>query len=133
VRTNRQGYLASCGLIVPRVDSARRTVEFALELQKILTRFSDQNGAALTLRAGIDSGTVTSGLVGPSSLVYDMWGDAVSLAHRVQGSGNEPGIFLTQRTVDQLPDTLVFERSGIVDLQGIETRVWRIDAENSRV
>jgi class 3 adenylate cyclase len=129
VRTNRQGYLASCGLIVPRVDDARRVVEFAVELQRILRRYSDQHDARLTLRAGIDSGTVTSGLVGQSSVVYDMWGDAVSLAHRVQGAGQESGIFLTQRTVDKLPDTFTFADSGTVTMQDGEQRVWRIDTE----
>ncbi|TPX05984.1 HAMP domain-containing protein [Schumannella luteola] len=124
VRTTRlEGYLASCGLIVPRVDNARRVVEFAIEMQNVLDRLGAQHGATLTLRAGVDSGTVTSGLIGRSSVVYDMWGDAVSLAHRVQDAAEGPGIFVTQRVADQLPDTIpLTESAGFGD-----ERVFKVD------
>nr|MDQ2699420.1 adenylate/guanylate cyclase domain-containing protein [Actinomycetota bacterium] len=127
VRTTRQGYLASCGLSVPRVDHARRSVEFALEMQRIVDRFGAQHGADLSVRAGLDTGTVTSGLVGRSHVVYDLWGDAVSLAFRLQGGANEAGVFLTQRVVDKLPDTLPFTDSGVVETSSGYQRVWRID------
>jgi class 3 adenylate cyclase len=127
VRTTRQGYLASCGLTVPRVDHARRAVEFAIEMQKIVERFGAQQGANLSVRAGIDSGTVTSGLVGRSHVVYDLWGDAVSLAFRLQGGANEAGLFLTQRVVDKLAENLPFTDSGVVETSAGFQRVWRID------
>ncbi|MEO8262890.1 MAG: adenylate/guanylate cyclase domain-containing protein, partial [Pseudolysinimonas sp.] len=127
VRTTRQGYLASCGLSVPRVDHARRAVEFAIEMQRIVERFGAQKGADLSIRVGLDTGTVTSGLVGRSHVVYDLWGDAVSLAFRLQGGANEAGIFLTQRVVDKLPDTLPYMDSGVVETSGGFQRVWRID------
>lgn len=127
VRTTRQGYLASCGLSVPRVDHARRTVEFALEMQRIIERFGAQVGASLSVRAGLDTGTVTSGLVGRSHVVYDLWGDAVSLAFRLQGAANQAGVFLTQRVVDKLPETLPFTDSGVVETSSGPQRVWRID------
>lgn len=127
VRTTRQGYLASCGLSVPRVDHARRAVEFALEMQNIVDRFGAQKGVKLSVRAGLDTGTVTSGLVGRTHVVYDLWGDAVSLAFRLQGGANEAGIFLTQRVVDKLPDTLPFVDSGVVETAAGFQRVWRID------
>jgi class 3 adenylate cyclase len=127
VRTTRQGYLASCGLSVPRVDHARRSVEFSIEMQRIVDRFGAQMGADLSVRVGLDTGTVTSGLVGRSHVVYDLWGDAVSLAFRLQGGANEAGIFVTQRVVDKLPDNLPFTDSGVVETSGGFQRVWRID------
>lgn len=127
VRTTRQGYLASCGLSVPRVDHARRAVEFALEMQRIVERFGAQQGVDLSVRAGIDSGTVTSGLVGRSHVVYDLWGDAVSLAFRLQGGANEAGLFLTQRVVDKLAEKLPYTDSGVVETSAGFQRVWRID------
>jgi class 3 adenylate cyclase len=135
VRTTRQGYLASSGLTVPRVDHARRAVEFALEMQKIVERFGAQQGADLSVRAGIDSGTVTSGLVGRSHVVYDLWGDAVSLAFRLQGGANEAGLFVTQRVVDKLAENLPVTDSGVVETSSGFQRVWRIDpkaVESSR-
>ena len=127
VRTTRQGYLASSGLSIPRVDHARRAVEFAIEMQRIVERFGAQHGADLSVRAGIDSGTVTSGLVGRSHVVYDLWGDAVSLAFRLQGGANEAGLFVTQRVVDQVAENLPITDSGVVETSTGFQRVWRID------
>ncbi|WP_461471154.1 adenylate/guanylate cyclase domain-containing protein [Microbacterium sp. HJ5] len=128
VRTTRQSYLASCGLATPRVDNARRAVEFALELDAILERYSTQQGVKLDLRAGLDSGRVTSGLIGRARVVYDMWGDAVNLAFRVQGDSDEPGIYVTQRVADRLPDSIPIHPAGDVDTQSGVQRVWKVEA-----
>jgi class 3 adenylate cyclase len=129
VRTLREGYLASCGLVVPRVDNVRRVLEFTLEMQKVLDRFNATNGSALTLRAGIDSGTVTSGLVGRANIAYDMWGEAVSLANRVQGVGGRPGIFVTSRVREVMADALTFAETGTIETRtGTET-VWELVQE----
>lgn len=127
VRSTRQGYLASCGLTVPRLDNARRAVSFALEMARIVERFGAQQGAELHVRVGLDTGTVTSGLVGRSSMVYDLWGDAVSLAFRLQGGATESGVFLTQRVVDKVPDTLPYADAGVVETSTGWQRVWRVD------
>jgi class 3 adenylate cyclase len=130
VRTTRAGYLASCGLTVPRVDNARRMVDFAIELQRILQRFGAQHGVALSLRAGLDTGTVTSGLVGQTHIAYDLWGDAVTLAFQIQGDKNESGIFLTQSVVDRMPDTLHVRDLGVVTTSAGQERVWQVDADD---
>lgn len=127
VRSTRAGYLASCGLTVPRVDNARRAVQFSLDISRIVERFGAQQGADLHIRVGIDTGTVTSGLVGRSSMVYDLWGDAVSLAFRLQGGATESGVFVTQRVVDKIPDSLPYTDSGVVETSSGWQRVWRID------
>ena len=132
VRTTRQGYLASCGLTVPRVDHARRTIDFAIEMQKILARFGGQHGAELNLRAGIDSGTVTSGLVGRSHVAYDLWGDAVSLAFNLQRGTNEAGVFLSERVFERLSDTSDLIASGDVETSEGKQKVWRLDFEADR-
>ncbi len=128
VRTTRQSYLASCGLGTPRVDNARRAVEFALELEAILERYSAQQGVSLSLRAGLDAGKVTSGLIGRARVVYDMWGDAVNLAFRVQGDSSEPGIYITQRVADRIPDSIPAEPAGEIETQSGTQRVWRVSA-----
>ena len=128
VRTTRQSYLASCGLATPRVDNARRAVEFALELDTILDRYSTQQGVSLTLRAGLDSGRVTSGLIGRARVVYDMWGDAVNLAFRVQGDSDEPGIYITQRVAERLPDSIPVHPAGEIETQSGGQRVWKVEA-----
>lgn len=130
VRTTRAGYLASCGLTIPRVDNTRRMVDFSIELQRILERFGGKHGVALNLRAGIDTGTVTSGLVGQTHIAYDLWGDAVNLAFQLQGNNNDYGIFLTQSVVDRMPDTVRVRDWGFVTTGSGPQRVWRIDPDD---
>ncbi|MCU1481167.1 MAG: adenylate/guanylate cyclase protein [Subtercola sp.] len=126
VRTLREGYLASCGLVVPRVDNVRRMVEFALEIRKIIERFNAQHETELSLRIGIDAGTVSSGLVGRTSLAYDMWGEAVNLANRVRRASGAAGIFVSQAVRDQMRDAVGFIEAGTVDTaDGVQT-VWKI-------
>lgn len=131
VRTTRSGYLASCGLSIPRVDNARRMVDFSIELQRILERFGGKHGAPLNLRAGLDTGTVTSGLVGETHISYDLWGDAVNLAFQIQGNNNDAGIFLTQAVVDRMPDTVHVRDWGYVTTGTGPQRVWRIDPDDT--
>ncbi|MGA7147170.1 MAG: adenylate/guanylate cyclase domain-containing protein [Microbacterium sp.] len=127
VRTLRGGYLASSGLIIPRVDNVRRAVDFAQEMRAVVQRFNTQNGTDIDLRAGVDTGTVTSGLVARTSLAYDLWGDAVSLAYRVRSVTGQPGIYVSQSVRDRLQDSVTFVRAGSVELRGQEQDVWRIE------
>jgi class 3 adenylate cyclase len=126
VRTVHNGYLASCGLNVPRLDNVRRTVDFALETQRIIDRFNTETGHHLSLRAGIDTGRVSSGLVGRSSIVYDMWGAAVNLANQVQSGSPQPGIYVTQQVYETVGDATVFTRAGSITIDGVEQPIWRV-------
>jgi class 3 adenylate cyclase len=126
VRTVHNGYLASCGLNVPRLDNVRRTVDFALEAQRIIERFNAETGRHLSLRAGIDTGSVSSGLVGRSSIVYDMWGGAVNLAYRVQSGSPQDGIYVTQRVYETMGDTEAFTPAGSITMDGVEQPIWRV-------
>ena len=131
VRTTRHGYLASCGMTIPRVDNARRMVAFAIEAQKALDHFSAQNSAKLTMHAGIDTGAATSGLVGKSRIIYDLWGDTVNLAFRLQGDSNTDGIMLTQRVVDKMPDTVVTKSTGTMQAAGGSIKIYLLDLEKT--
>ncbi len=127
VRALRGGYLASCGLVVPRVDNVRRAVDFAREMRAVVRRFNSQHGTSLDIRAGVDTGTVTSGLVARTSLAYDLWGDAVNLAYRVRAVSSEPGVFISQAAHDRLQDSVPTVEAGTIELRGTTQSVWRID------
>jgi class 3 adenylate cyclase len=130
VRILHNGYLASCGLSVPRLDNIRRTVDFAIEMQRIVDRFNAETGHYLKLRAGIDTGTVTSGLVGRSTLAYDMWGSTVDLAYQVQSGTPQPGVYVTSRIYDAMRDAHKFASAGSITVNGEEQPIWRL-AESS--
>ena len=126
VRTLRGGYLASSGLAIPRVDNVRRSVEFARGLRDAADRFNAQNGSAIAIRAGVDTGTVTSGLVARTNLAYDLWGDAVNLAYRVRSVTGEPGIFVSQTVRDRTQELFTYTEAGTVEVQGRTETVWKV-------
>lgn len=126
VRNLHNGFLATCGLVTPRVDHASRTAAFAVELVEIIDLFNEQHGSRLGVRIGIDSGPVSSGLIGQRSKIYDLWGEAVDLAHRVHASTTRPGIFVSDRVHDSLTAFHSFTEEGQVSgADGTET-VWSL-------
>jgi len=126
VRTLRGGYLASSGLVVPRVDNVRRSVDFARHLLGVVERFNAQNGSSIAIRAGVDTGTVTSGLVGRTSLAYDLWGDAVNLAYRVRSVSGDPGVYVSQTVYDRTREIFTFVEAGTVETHGVSETVWKV-------
>ncbi|MED5814771.1 adenylate/guanylate cyclase domain-containing protein [Mycolicibacterium sp. 050232] len=126
IRTLHNGYLASCGLNVPRLDNVRRTVDFAIEMQHIIDRFNGESGNHLQLRAGINTGTVTSGLVGRTSLAYDMWGAAVNLAYQVQSGFSQPGVYVTAKVHETMRDSRQFTAAGEITVDGRNEPVWQL-------
>ena len=123
----RNGFLGSCGLTVPRLDNIRQTVDFALECQRIVERFNGETGLNLGLRAGIDTGTVSSGLVAEPSPVFDMWGTAVTLAHRIKNGVPASGIYVTSRVFDVLSETMSLTPAGSIEVNGVAEPIWRIE------
>ena len=121
----RNGYLASCGLSVPRLDSVRRVVDFAVECERVVHQFAAEVSADLGLRAGIDTGNVTSGLVGPTAVVYDMWGGAVSLAQQIKSGSPQPGIYVTTSVRNYSQDAMEFTAAGSVTVDGEDRPIWR--------
>ncbi len=122
------GLLATCGLVVPRVDHASRTVAFAREVAEILHGFNDQHDSQLAIRAGIDSGPVSSGLVGQRSTIYALWGEAVDLANRVHAATSSAGVFVSDRVRDSVLGIYDFSEAGtIAGENGTET-VWRLES-----
>ena len=126
IRTFHNGYLASCGVNVPRLDSIHRTIDFAVEMQRIIDRFNSQTGHQLSLRVGINTGNVISGLVGRSSLVYDMWGAAVSLAYQMHSGAPQPGIYVSSQVYEAMRDMRQFTPAGTITVGGSDQPIWRL-------
>jgi class 3 adenylate cyclase len=126
IRTVHNGYLASCGLNVPRLDSVVRTVDFAVEMQRIIERFSSRTGHHLSVRAGVNTGNVVSGLVGRTSVIYDMWGAAVNLAHQMRSGATESGIYVTSEVYEVMRDIRQFTPAGSITVGGSEQPIWRL-------
>ncbi|OBJ56446.1 adenylate/guanylate cyclase domain-containing protein [Mycobacterium sp. 1423905.2] len=126
IRTFHNGYLASCGVTTPRLDNIHRSVDFALEMGRIIERFNTQRGHNLRLRVGINNGAVITGLVGRSSLAYDMWGGAVSLAYRMHSGAPQPGIYVTSQVYEAMRDLWRFDAAGTISVNGSEQQIWQL-------
>ncbi|RYB93763.1 HAMP domain-containing protein [Nocardioides oleivorans] len=126
VRQVGTGYVASSGLVVQRVDHARRVVDFALSVADMVERFNSQNGSSLSMRAGINTGSVSSGIVGRSDIVYNLWGDSVELAYRVRTAAGEPGIYVTDEVKQRLGGGYAFQQSGTVTEGDTTVPVWSV-------
>ena len=130
VRAIRNGYLGSCGLTIPRLDNARRTVEFALACQRVIDRFNSESGQSLDLRSGIDVGSVSSGLIGDPAVMFDLWGTAVNVAHRIKDDAANPGIYVTSRIRGAVGDDYQFIDAGVIRSDGVDEPVWRLTASS---
>jgi class 3 adenylate cyclase len=126
VRPVRNGFLGSCGLTTPRLDNIHRTVDFALECQRIIERFNGEAALNLSLRVGIDTGMVRTGLVGEAGPVFDMWGTVVNLAHRIKNGVPQSGIYVTSRVYDALSETMSFTEAGTIEVDGTREAIWRL-------
>lgn len=126
IRTFHNGYLASCGITTPRLDNIHRSVDFALEMGRIIDRFNSQTGHNLRLRVGINNGAVITGLVGRSSLAYDMWGGAVSLAYQMHSGAPQPGIYVTAQVYEAMRDLWRFDAAGTISVNGTEQQIWQL-------
>jgi class 3 adenylate cyclase len=126
IRTVHNGYLASCGLNVPRLDSVHRTIDFAVEMLRIIERFNTGRGYHLGIRAGVNTGNVISGLVGRSSVIYDMWGAAVNLAHQMRTGTSDSGIYVTTDVYEVMRDIRQFTPAGSLTVGGSQQPIWRL-------
>jgi class 3 adenylate cyclase len=129
IRTLHNGYLAGCGVTTPRLDNVHRTVEFAQEMQRIVDRFNSETGRSLALRGCISTGNAVSGLVGRSSVVYDMWGAAVRLAYEMHGGATQPGIYVTAPIYEMMRDTGQFSPLDPVTVDGSQHPIWRLSEQ----
>ncbi|MGB9224776.1 adenylate/guanylate cyclase domain-containing protein, partial [Mycobacterium sp.] len=126
IRTFHNGYLAGCGVVTPRLDSIHRSVDFALEIGRIIDRFNSQSAHQLGLRVGINTGNVVSGLVGRSSLVYDIWGGAVSLAYQMHSGAPQPGIYVSSQVYEAMQDVRRFAPAGTISVGGTDQAIYRL-------
>ncbi|MEO1341911.1 MAG: adenylate/guanylate cyclase domain-containing protein, partial [Cyanobacteria bacterium J06635_13] len=103
-KTIGSGYMAVCGLSVPRLDQAKRIVDFAKDMLRIVRRFNRERNLDLKLRIGVNSGSVVAGIVGKDKFVYDLWGDTVNVANHLQSQGEWNTIQVTQSVYNRLSE-----------------------------
>ena len=118
IKTIGDAYMVAGGLPDPRPDHAEAVAEMALAMRDEVARRTDPSGQPLAVRIGIDTGPVVAGVIGTSKFSYDLWGDTVNTASRMESQGVAGCIQVTARTYQRLRDGYRFERRGPIPVKG---------------
>jgi len=118
IKTIGDAYLVAGGVPVPRPDHAIAVAEMALDICEALRCFNALRGTSLDIRIGINSGPVVAGVIGTRKFVFDLWGDAVNVASRMESHGEPGRIHLTEGTFRLLQDRYEFAERGTIPVKG---------------
>ncbi|HEV3464957.1 MAG TPA: adenylate/guanylate cyclase domain-containing protein [Actinomycetota bacterium] len=118
IKTVGDAYMAVGGLPEPRPDHAEAVAEMALAVRDEVPHHLDPGGRPLQVRIGIDTGPVVAGVIGRRKFSYDLWGDTVNTASRMETNGVPGCIQVTDRAYRRLRDRYRFERRGPVEIKG---------------
>ena len=118
IKTIGDAYMVVGGLPMPRDDHAEAIAQMALGMQAKIAKLCADTGEKLAIRVGINSGPVVAGVIGVSKFTYDLWGDTVNVAARMEATGNAGRIQVTDVTYELLKDKYLFERRGVIQVKG---------------
>lgn len=117
IKTIGDAYMVAGGLLSPHPDSLEAIAEMALKMVQVMRSFH-WAGQSIQLRVGIHTGPVIAGVIGASKFSYDLWGDTVNLASRMQSQGQADRIQVTSAVYARLQKRYHFERRGSIAIKG---------------
>lgn len=118
IRTIGDNYMVAAGVPTRQPDHARLLAQLGLEMQAYIQRKWVNGSPSIDFRIGINSGPVIGGVIGRKKFVYDIWGDAVNIASRMESQGVPGQIQVTQATYEQICDEFQCEPRGMVEIKG---------------
>jgi adenylate cyclase len=118
IKTIGDAYMVVGGLPIPREDHAYSIAEMALDMQQSAAKFKSKNQESFNMRIGIHTGPVVAGVIGTNKFIYDLWGDTVNIASRMESHGIPGGIQVTESTFDRLQDLYILEKRGLIPVKG---------------
>ncbi len=118
IKTTGDAYMVVSGVPEPRPDHAEVLADLALDIHAALAGLTDPKGRAVPVRIGIASGPVVAGVVGTRKFFYDVWGDAVNTASRMESTGIAGQIQVSEEVYERLKEKFELESRGPVDVKG---------------
>jgi class 3 adenylate cyclase len=127
IKTIGDCYMAVCGLPKRCPNHAARMVRMALRMLEETREYGNEKGWSLQMRIGLNSGPVVAGVIGTSKFIYDLWGDTVNLASRMESTGVPGEIQVTRSVYESLKGSYQFEGRGMVQVKGKgEIETWLV-------
>src|SRR4051812_12898278 len=118
IKTIGDAYMVAGGIPVPRDDHAEAIAEMALGMRPELDDLAAETGLALEVRIGIDTGPVVAGVIGRAKFIYDLWGDTVNTASRMEAHAPPGSIHVTERTFERLRPRYELRPRGTIEVKG---------------
>lgn len=118
IKTIGDAYMVVGGLPEPNENCAEKIAEMALDMQESIAQFNDLHPEDINIRIGINTGTVIAGVIGQKKFIYDLWGDAVNVASRMESHGIPGAIQVTSETYELLRERYQFEERGSISIKG---------------
>lgn len=122
IKTIGDAYMVASGLPDPSPDHLERLARLSLDMLRVVERLNAETGHDLKMRIGIASGPVMAGIIGSHKFSYDVWGDAVNLAARLENASMPGRVLICPRCYAQLQGRFALESRGIVDIKGLGPR-----------
>jgi adenylate cyclase len=133
IKTTGDAYMVVSGVPVARSDHAQALARLALDMRAAAAQLHDPDGRTAPIRIGIASGPVVAGVVGTRKFFYDVWGDAVNVASRMQSTGTPGEIQVSQNAYERLKDDFVLEERGSIEVKGKgQMLTWFLVAPQAR-
>lgn len=118
IKTIGDNYMVASGLPMARPDHAEAIAEMALAMQQEILRFNAEHRSQLSIRIGINTGPVVAGVIGTRKFIYDLWGDAVNTASRMESHGVPGMIQVSESTYQRLQNAYVWQARGRIPVKG---------------
>ena len=118
IKTIGDAYMVAGGIPLPRVDHAEAVAHMALEMRSELAAVAEELGVQLDVRIGIDSGPIIAGVIGQAKFNYDLWGDTVNTASRMESHAQPGTIQVTERTYRRLRRRFTHHPRGTIEVKG---------------
>jgi len=118
IKTIGDAYMVAGGLPKPRPDHAEAIADLALDMQEAIAQVNRETNQNFIIRIGINTGSVVAGVIGTKKFIYDLWGDTVNIASRMESQGLPGSIQVAPSTYERLKNRYRFEPRGWVDVKG---------------
>ncbi len=128
IRTIGDGYMVVSGVPSPRPDHAHALIDAALEMLAFVRGWSSPHAGRIRHRIGINSGAIMAGVIGRAKFSYDVWGDPVNVASRMESAGLPDCIQISERTYELVKDAFICRPRGAIAIKGKgEMRTWLVE------